>query len=428
MNKDSLRIAVISIFVLLAGFVFAYQFVEPAPPREITIATGGPSGAYYAFAKRYQDILARQGIKLNILQTAGSIENIALLSSGQADVAFVQGGTGNAAANPLLVSLGSLYFEPLWVFVRADLDVAKLSDLRGLKVAAGSEGSGTWAVAKQLLDINQVPSDAPVVQHLASADAVGALMSGDIDAAFFVTSPTSPLVRDLLQQPALKLMNFERAAAYTRQHRYLSAVILHQGVISLSDNIPAHDITLLAPAATLATRETLHPALQTLIVQAASEIHVSGGVFENPGQFPSTRYLDYPLSDDARRYLENGPSFLERYLPFWAAVLADRLKVMLIPLITLMIPLAKILPPAYRWRIRSRIYRWYKDLIRIEHAAQNTPDGADRQALLDELSTMADDVRDLHVPLSYTDEVYNLRLHIEMVMRTLSKSPNDPTS
>ena len=151
-------------------------------------------------------------------------------------------------------------------------------------------------------------------------------------------------------------------------------------------------------------------------------------MFENPGQCPSTRYLDYPLSDDARRYLENGPSFLERYLPFWAAVLADRLKVMLIPLITLMIPLAKILPPAYRWRIRSRIYRWYKDLIRIEHAAQNTPDGADRQALLDELSTMADDVRDLHVPLSYTDEVYNLRLHIEMVMRTLSKSPNDPTS
>ena len=279
MNKDSLRIAVISIFVLLAGFVFAYQFVEPAPPREITIATGGPSGAYYAFAKRYQGILARQGIKLNVMQTAGSIENIALLSSGQADVAFVQGGTGKAAANPLLVSLGSLYFEPLWVFVRADLDVTKLSDLRGLKVAAGSEGSGTWAVAKQLLDMNQVPSDAPVIQHLASADAVRALMSGTIDAAFFVTSPTSPLVRDLLQQPTLKLMDFERAAAYTRQHRYLSAVILHQGVISLSDNIPASDITLLAPAATLATRETLHPALQTLIVQAASEIHVSGGVF-----------------------------------------------------------------------------------------------------------------------------------------------------
>ncbi|HEY9080463.1 TAXI family TRAP transporter solute-binding subunit [Magnetovibrio sp.] len=420
MNKDSLRIAAISIVVVLAGFVFAYQFVEPAPPREITIASGGPSGAYYAFAKRYHDVLARQGIKLNVLQSAGSIENIALLSSGKADVAFVQGGTGDAAANPELVSLGSLYFEPLWVFVRAGLNVTKVIDLNGLKVAAGAEGSGTWAVAQQLLALNRIPTDAPVIAHLSSDEAVRALLSGGIDAAFFVSSPNATLIRELLRQPRLSLLNFDRAAAYTRQHRYLSAVTLHQGVISLSDNIPTHDTTLLAPAATLAAREDLHPALQTLIVQAAAEIHGSGGVFEEPGQFPSTRYLDYPLSDDARRYLENGPSFLERYLPFWAAVLVDRLKVMVIPLITLMIPLAKILPPAYRWRIRSRIYRWYKDLIRIEQAALNASDPTERQALINELSTMADEVRDLHVPLSYTDEVYNLRLHIEMVLRTLN--------
>jgi len=424
MNKDSVRIAAISILVLLAGFLFTYQFVEPAPPREITIATGGASGAYYAFANRYRDVLASQGITLNVLQSAGSLENISLLETAQADAAFVQGGTGNAAQNPDLVSLGSLYFEPLWVFVRADLadlDVTKLSDLSGLKIAAGAEGSGTWAVAKQLLDANNVPSDTRDVQRLSSADAAHALMSGTLDAAFFVTSPTSPLVREMLQQPTLKLLNFDRASAYTRQYRYLSAVTLPRGVISLSADIPAQDVTLLAPAATLAVREDLHPALQTLLVRAAAEIHGSGGVFEQPGQFPSTQHVDFPLSEDARRYLENGPSFLERYLPFWAAVLADRLKVMLIPLITLMFPLAKILPPAYRWRIRSRIFRWYKDLIRIEQATLGETDGVTRQALLNELAVMADEVRDLHVPLSYTDEVYNLRLHIEMVMRMLSR-------
>jgi len=420
MNKDSVRIAAISIIVLLAGFAFAYQFVEPAPPREITIATGGTSGAYYAFAKRYHETLARQGIKLNVLKSAGSIENIQLLASGKADVAFIQGGTGNAQANPDLVSLGSLYFEPLWVFVRADLAVETLSHLRGLKITAGAQGSGTWAVAKRLLEANQVPTDSPNISHVPSTDAARALMAGEVDAAFFVTSPTSSLVRGLLERSDLKLLNFDRAAAYTRQLRYLSAVTLHQGVISLGRNIPAHTMTLLAPAATLAARKNLHPALQSLIVQAAREIHGGGGVFEEPGQFPSTRYLDYPLSDDARRALENGPSFLERYLPFWAAVLVDRLKVMLIPLITLMIPLMKILPPAYRWRIRSRIFRWYKDLIRIEQAAINTADGDERQALLQELSSMANEVRDLHVPLSYTDEVYNLRLHIEMIMRTLN--------
>ena len=421
MNKDSVRIVAISIIVLLAGFAFAYQFVEPAPPREITIATGGTGGAYYAFAKRYHETLARQGIKLNILQSAGSIENIALLASGKADVAFVQGGTGDARANPNLVSLGALYFEPLWVFVRADLPVESLSHLRGLKIAAGAEGSGTWAVAKQLLEANQVPTDTPNVSHASSTDAAHALMSGGVDAAFLVSSPASSLVAELLERPELKLLNFDRAAAYTRQLRYLSAVTLHQGVISLGRNIPAQTMTLLAPAATLAAREDLHPALQSLIVQAAREIHGGGGVFEEPGQFPSTHHLDYPLSGDARRTLENGPSFLERYLPFWAAVLVDRLKVMLIPLITLMIPLIKIFPPAYRWRIRSRIFRWYKDLIRIEQSAINASDEGERQALLQELMKMADEVRDLHVPLSYTDEVYNLRLHIEMILRSLNK-------
>lgn len=422
MNKDTLRIAAISILILVAGFVFTYQFVEPAPPREITIASGGTSGAYYTFAKRYHEQLAAQGIKLNVLETAGSIENISLLASGKADVAFVQGGTGNAEANPDLVSLGSLYFEPLWVFVRKDAPVTKLSDLDGLRISAGAKGSGTWAVAEQLLNINQIAVDRANIQHLSSPDAARALIDGHIDAAFFVTSPTSPLVHDLLGQADLKLLNFDRAAAYTRQHRYLSAVTLHRGVISLGGDTPPHDMTLLAPAATLAARDDLHPALQTLIVQAASVIHGAGGVFEEPGQFPATQYLDYPLSADAERFLENGPSFLERYLPFWAAVLVDRLKVMLIPLITLMIPLAKILPPAYRWRIRSRIYRWYKDLIRIEREALSAATEEARTQLLEELSAMETEVRDLHVPLSYTDEVYNLRLHIEMVMRGLNKS------
>lgn len=422
MNKDSLRIAFVSLIILAAGFGIAYQFVEPAPPRAITIASGGPSGAYYAYAKRYAEILARQGIALTVLETAGSLENIDLLASRKADVAFVQGGTGDAQRNPDLVSLGSLYFEPLWVFVRTDLAVEKLTDLKGLKIAAGAMGSGTWAVARQLLDINQMPTDAPTILHLGSSEAAESLLTGDVDAAFFVTSPTSALIGQLLAEPAqslVKILNFNRAPAYTRQLRALSAVTLHQGVVSLGRNVPEHDITLLAPAATLAAQGDLHPALQTLLVRAASEVHKNGGLFEEPGQFPSSRYVDYPMSDDAQRFLKNGPSFLERYLPFWAAVLVDRLKVMLIPLLTLLIPLAKILPPAYRWRIRSRIFRWYKDLIRIEQSALKTHDADTRTALRAELQTMADEVRDLNVPLSYTDEVYNLRLHVELVMRSL---------
>lgn len=422
MNKDTLRIAAITIAVLVAGFVFTYQFVEPAPPREITIASGGPSGAYHAFAERYAERLATQGIALKVLETQGSLENIDLLTAGEADVAFVQGGTGDADAAPDLVALGSLYFEPLWVFVRAGAAIETLSDLHGKAVAAGPKGSGTWAVAQKLLEINRVATSGPTIQHLSSAEAVRALIDGRVEAAFFVTSPTSALIQDLLRQPGVRVLSFARAMAYTHQLRYLSAVTLHRGVISLSDDIPATDVTLLAPAATLAARGDLHPALQTLLVQTAGEIHAGGGVFEQPGQFPSADYVDYPLSDDAQRFLTNGPSFLQRYLPFWAAVLVDRLKVMLIPLITLLIPLMKILPPAYRWRIRSRIYRWYKDLIRIEREARATTSVEERAALLKDLATMEVELKSMSVPLSYTDEVYNLRLHIELVRRSLEEA------
>ena len=419
MNKDSLRIGILSLVILLAGFIFTYQFVEPAPPKTITIASGGAGGAYNAFANRYAEQLAKQGITLNVLETAGSIENIELLNTGKADVAFVQGGTGEAEATPDLVSLGALYYEPLWLFVNKKHKVQRLSDLKDLKVAVGPEGSGTWAVVRQLLDINDVATDGKRIRHLSSKEAASALKDGKVDGAFFVTSPKSSIVQDLLKRGNLQLVDFDRAKAYVRQHRYLSAVTLHQGVINLAKNIPSKDVTLLAPAATLAAHKDLHPALQTLLIKTADAIHSEGGIFEEPDEFPSTSFLDFPLSEDAKRYIENGPSFLERYLPFWAAVLVDRLKVMLIPLITLMIPLAKILPPAYRWRIRSRIYRWYRDLIRIEREVLAAESIIEKSKLMEQLDDMRNELRDLHVPLSYTDEVYNLRLHIDQVMRDL---------
>jgi len=416
MNKDSLRISGLGLVLLIAGFAIAFQFVEPSPPSTITIASGSKSGAYFQFAKRYAEILARQGIRLKVLETQGSVENIHLLSEGKADVAFVQGGVGSGEQSPDLASLGSLYFEPLWVFVQKRSPVQHLSDLAGRTFAAGAEGSGTWAVARQLLAQNDVDVSGKNVRHLSSADAARALLAGEVDAAFFVTAPTAPLVNDLLSAKGLRLLNFDRAAAYTRQLRYLSAVTLHRGVVSLSGDIPPANVTLLAPAATLAAHQGLHPALQNLLIQASIEVHGGGGVFEDPGQFPSAQFVDFPLSPDAERYLKNGPPLLQRYLPFWAAVLFDRLKVLLVPLITLLFPLFKILPPAYRWRVRSRIYRWYKMLSEIERRAAA---GEDRQSLHDELLAMEYEVRSLKVPLSYADQVYSLRLHIDLIQRTL---------
>lgn len=416
MNKDSLRVSALGLLLLIVGFVVAFQFVEPSPPSTITIATGSKSGAYYQFAQRYSKILARQGIRLEVLETQGSVENIQLLSNGKADVAFVQGGVGNTAEAPNLRSLGSLYFEPLWVFVKKKSSAKNLGDLSGQTLAVGTEGSGTWAVTRQLLAQNDVATAGNKMRHLSSQDAAEALLTGKVDAAFFVTSPQSALVGELLAAKKLRVLSFDRAPAYTRKMRYLSAVTLHRGVVSLSGDIPRTNVTLLAPAATLATRQGLHPALQNLLIQATIEVHGGGGVFEDPGQFPSSLYVDYPLSTDAERYLKNGPPLLQRYLPFWAAVMFDRLKILLVPLITLLFPLFKILPPAYRWRVRSRIYRWYKTLGEIERRAGL---GESHLTLHRELAEMADEVRSLKVPLSYADQVYSLRLHIELIQRSL---------
>lgn len=417
MNRDSLRLSLIAIAVAVAGFAVAYQFVEPSPPNRLTLAAGSKSGAYYAFAQRYAAILAREGIALEVLETGGSVDNIALLADAKANVAFVQGGVGDADAQPTFQALGSLYFEPLWVFVRAQAPIEVLSDLQSVRIAAGGLGSGTWAVAKQLLDLNAVASDADTVQHLTSADAVRALLAGDVDAAFFVASPTAPLVRDLLAADGLRLLNFARAAAYTSQHRHLSAVTLNRGVISLSRDVPPADVTLLAPAATLAATEALHPALVQLLARAAIEVHGAGGLFEAPGQFPSPLYTDYPINEDAQRYFKSGPPFLQRFMPFWAAVLFDRLIILAVPLVTLLIPLMKILPPAYRWRVRSRIFRWYADLAEIERRAQA---GEDKAALARELDAMMREVRVLKVPLSYADQAYDLRLHIDLIRRDIA--------
>ncbi|PCI38906.1 MAG: C4-dicarboxylate ABC transporter substrate-binding protein [Rhodospirillaceae bacterium] len=415
MNKDSLRISALGIFIAIIGFVIAYQFVEPSPPNTLTIATGSDTGAYFKYANRYKDILAQSGIELNVISTQGSVENIQLLKDGKVDLAFVQGGVGDATRDPNLVSLGSVYFEPLWVFVRKNSSIKRLNDLSGRKVAVGTKGSGTWAIAEQLIAKNKISTDSKFIQHLSSADSAKALLAGKVEAAFFVTSPTSELIGKLLKTKNIRLLSFERAAAYTNQMRYLSAVTLSQGVISLSQNIPTTDKTLLAPAATLATRTDLHPALQNLLIQAMSEVHSVGSIFAEPGQFPSTQFVDYPLSANAERYLTDGPPFLQRYLPFWGAVLFDRLKVMLVPLLTLLIPLMKIFPPAYRWRVRSRIYQWYDILADIERRSKSES----TFHLIDELTALEDEVRALKVPLSYTDQVYNLRLHIDLIKRSL---------
>jgi TRAP transporter TAXI family solute receptor len=421
--KDRLSILGPGILITILGFIVAYHFVEPAPPRKISIGTGDKSGAYYAFAQRYQKILARDGVTLEIWSTAGSVENINLLGAkeGGVDVAFVQGGIGDPATQAGLQSLASLYFEPLWVFHHRDLKIKRLPDLRGKKIAIGAEASGTKAIATRLLAANGVDAKTATLLPLGGEKAQETLLGKKIDAAFWVVSPESSIIQNLLLHKDLRLLSFERGEAYQRANPFLSVLKLPEGVMDFEKNIPGRDTVLLAPAATLVVRQDFHPALVDLLLAAATEIHSAPGLFQALNEFPSEKYLDFPLHKDAQRFFRFGPSFLKKYLPFWAAVFLERTKVMLLPLLTLLIPLIRFFPMGFRWRVRSRIYRWYRNLEEVDFRGSQSRSLDEIKSWIMELEKMEREVMYVSVPLSYAGELYSLRIHIAHVQESLRK-------
>lgn len=420
--------------LIAAGFVIAFQFVDPAPPRSLTLATGSEQGAYHAYGKRYQEILAREGVEVILRPTRGSVENLELLTArsdtgeetSPVDVAFLQSGIGKADEAPALVALASLYFEPLWVFVRGETPES-LADLAGKRLAVGAEGSGTSAVARELLAANGLGSGHGQETRLAplgGAEAAKALLAGELDAAFFVTARLDSYLADLLQSSDLQLMSFARARAYEKRFFHLSSVLLPEGALDLAENRPDRNITLLSPTAGLVAHEDLHPALIDLLMAAASEIHGSRGLFAEAGEFPSPKNLDFPLSAESQRYFESGLGFLRRVLPFWAATLIERAWVLILPVLTLLIPLLKIAPPTYRWQVRRRIYRWYQDLRTLEKGLESARAASDSSGLeegLDGLRRLQKEVGQVVVPLSYADNLYHLRQHIDFVRNRFTR-------
>jgi TRAP transporter TAXI family solute receptor len=415
--RDVLKVYLPIALIVAAGFVIAYRLVDPAPSSTLRIATGGKDGAYAAAAERYKAILARDGVELEIVYTNGALENLKLLSDPDStiDLAFVQGGTGNPDTAPDLVSLASVFFEPLWIFVRSERQPRNLGELAGKRVAIGTEGSGTRALALELLGSSGVFERATQISDLGNADAVQALIRGEVDAAFFVTARPTPMLSPLLGTRGIRLLNLEYAEAYKFRHQYLTSVTLPAGVISLDPPVPATDVALLAPAAALVARDGMHPALIDLILGAAKEVHGRRQLFSKRGEFPSPAYLDFPLERQAQRYLESGPSFLRRYLPFRVAGFVERLWVLVLPLLTLAIPLMRIAPPAYRWQVKRKIYRWYKHLRRLEDELWSAKDAKAKAGLLERIDRMQREVGRVGVPLSYADQLYHLRLHIDFL-------------
>ncbi|MHC5078409.1 MAG: TAXI family TRAP transporter solute-binding subunit [Planctomycetota bacterium] len=408
-----------SVILAAVGCIIAYQFVEPAPPRAFTLAAGPKDGVYFTFAKRYADTLAGYGIDIRVLETAGTTENLERLKKpGGADVAFVQSGVAEPDGTTGLVSVASLYFEPLWVFHRGNSE-GRLAELKGKRIAVGAEGSGTRALALRLLRDAGITETSTRFAPLSGESAALALEGGDVDAAIFVISPHAPIVERLLRREGIQLMNLRCAEAWERRHRFLSMLTLPEGVIDPAGPLPSSTVRLLSPAATLVARGDFHPALIDLLLDVAGKIHDRGDWLEAPGEFPSPRYVDFPLSEVSSDFFKHGRRFLRRVLPFWAATLVNRLKIMLLPLLTLVFPLFKLVPPLYRWGIRRRINRWYQALQKLEREVP-LDERADRiDEVLKAIQRIEEEVAKVQVPPSYGDNLYQLRFHTSIAREKL---------
>ncbi|HPT49297.1 MAG TPA: TAXI family TRAP transporter solute-binding subunit [Accumulibacter sp.] len=418
--------------ITVIGLAVAYQFVAPEPPRHLVISTGGESGAYYAYAKRYATLLAAKGITLDVRTSAGSRQNLERVEKGEADVGFVQGGiagsqdgdagdNGDADARPTpLRSLGSVAYEPVWVFYRGEQRIDKLHQLTGQRTAVGEDGSGIRGLALQLLEANDIKPTDPNLLPLAGLTAAEALQQGQIDAAFIVAAQEAPVVQVMLRSPGVRVVGLSQAEAYLRRFPYLSKIVLPRGVVDLVRDLPPRDTVLLATTANVVVRDDLHPALAALLLQAMTEVNGKSGFFQRAGEFPVYKDQTLPLSAEAARYYKSGPPFLQRYMPFPLAVLVERLFVMVVPLVMLLLPLLKFAPALYSWRVRSKIYRCYGDLKFLENELRQHYDAARYPEYVERLDRIEEDASKRNIPLAFTDLLYTLREHINLVRRSLA--------
>ncbi len=418
LSREYLLYVVLPAFLVVAVTALFFHFlVRPGLPRTIVMTAGSKGGGYLAYAERYREALAREGIRLTVLSSDGSLENLERLKdpASRVDIGFVQGGAAAGTDTNGLVSLGAVYYEPLWVFGRGSIPVGRGHPFPGKRLAVGAPGSGTRKVVTEMLYAAGVDGTTAELLELGGTAAAEAIRRGEADFAFFFSSAEASLVQDLLRTDGIRLLDFPRAEAYPIHFPFLSVVRLPAGGIDLAKDIPPQDVKLLADVAQLVAREDLHPAAVGPLLEVARRIHGEAGIFERAGEFPAPRKGDIPLSEDAERYYRSGLPFLYRHLPFWAAGMATRVALLLIPIIGLTLPLAKIVPPLYQWRVRSKIYRWYRDLMALEEDVRRDPDPVRRSEYLDRLAWIDRQLDDVHPPLSIAQERYAFRMHLDTV-------------
>lgn len=415
----AMTIVVVSFTIIFTGIVF---FVRSAPPTELTFVSGPEGSIFHGIAIKYQKALAKNGIKVNVLTSSGSIENLQRIYDKETkiDLALVQSGSEEEGKKyKRLVSLGGISHQPLFFFYRGKT-TERLSDMKGKIIGIGAEGSGARKLALKLLKLNGI-TEGPNLKTIDGDDVSKALLNKQIDGAFIMGEDASVnVLRTLLLDEDIQLMSFKNAAAYARKVDILHVLTLPEGILSFEKNIPDRNITLMGPMVELIATNNLHPALSDMILDAATEIHGNAGIFKKRGEFPNSVQNRIRLSDDAERFYKSGKTFLYRYLPFWLASLLNRILVSFLPMLIVLIPAVRSIPAIFRWVGHMRIRRRYRALLRLEERFMNEKDPVIMKELINQFEMIEEDVKKMRVKAIFADQFYRLRSHIDYVRRLMS--------
>jgi TRAP-type uncharacterized transport system substrate-binding protein len=426
--RSNWRIGALLALLVAACLWLSFQFLQPMPPREIVIASGPASSLFHQHALRYQEALARHGVRVAVRMTEGAGENLQLLGdpASGVDIAFVQGGQAGSPEAAGVVMLASLYYQPLWIFTRRGETVDSLAALARKTVSTGMAGSGTAALALPLLAANRVTDENARLMEMPTDKARTALLIGEIDVALIVGGARTPAIATALADPGLELASLAHADAYPQRFRHLTRRTLYAGAVSFKPVLPVHDVALIATEAMLASRTGLHPAIVNLLLETIRDEHDDQGYFEAPGEFPNVEQVDLPVSPDAVRHKHFGPSILYRHLPFWVATFVEWFIVIVVPLVVVVLPVLRFLPGIMRWRVRSRIYRWYGELALLERDVQVRHGSLPIEKWLEDLDRIERAAEQIRTPASYASESYTLREHISLVRRNVLARKEGP--
>jgi TRAP transporter TAXI family solute receptor len=402
----------------------AIVMLRNMPPHRMVMATGPEGDTYHEIGERYRAVLARENVELQLLATAGSVENLAKLLNPHSGVSvgLIEGGIARAANSSELESLGTVLYEPLWWFHRREIAGEGVDALRGKKVSIGPEGSGTRALSLELMKRTRMEGQFSEVLALAPQAAAEKLAAGEIDVAFIMTGWESPVVQQLLADERIALSGFPHADALVALYPFLTKVVVPRGTIDIADDRPPADVVLLATKASLVVRRDLHPALQYLLLNAAAKIHAGPSIFNRPNAFPAAEATDISLSDEALRFYKSGLPLLHDYFPFWMAALIGKLILLLIPIAGVLYPMIRFLPRLYDWVMRSKVLRMYGELRLLEDEMLNAHgSGRDMQEMSMQLDRLEQQTNHLRLPVAYASMLYMLRNHIDLVREGMKK-------